>query len=271
MRLGISSFTYVWSVGVPGYEQPVQPLTAWGLLDKAVELGVHVVQIGDNLPLNLFSQDARRRLARHAETAGISLEIGIAGIERKELLRGLAIASECGSPILRVLLDTNGNEPSVDEVVSTLGGIAADFERDNVVIAIENHDRFNSMTLRRIVERIGSRNVGICFDTANSIGCLESAEHVLETLGPFIVNVHLKDFRVFRPPHNKGFVVEGCAAGQGQLDVGRILRRVSELERESNLILELWPPPQATLADSIALESRWALESIRYLRQFVPG
>ena len=52
MRLGISSFTYVWSVGVPGFFAPSQPLAPGGLLEKAVQLGVRVVQIADNLPLD---------------------------------------------------------------------------------------------------------------------------------------------------------------------------------------------------------------------------
>jgi sugar phosphate isomerase/epimerase len=270
MRLGISSFTYVWAVGVPGYEQPDRPMTAWELLDKAEELGIHVVQFADNLPLDLLSSDERSRLLRRATSSGISLETGMAGIEHKQLLRGLALAKELGSPILRLLIDTKGCEPTIDEVVSALGGVAKEFEREHVVLAIENHDRFNSGTLRQIVERIDSRCVGICYDTANSIGCLESAEQVLQTLAPFIVNVHLKDYCVFRPKHSKGFVVEGRAAGQGQLDIVRIFPRITELAHDCNVILELWPPPQATLTDSIALESRWAEESIRYLRQFLP-
>ena len=52
MQLGISSYTFSWAVGIPGYPQPLQPLTALALLDRASELGVGVVQIADNLPLD---------------------------------------------------------------------------------------------------------------------------------------------------------------------------------------------------------------------------
>lgn len=269
MRLGISSFTYVWAVGVPGWQQPEKPLSAWGLLDKAASLGVSVVQFADNLSLGALSRDERSRFAQQAKSAKVSVETGMAGIDRKDLLTGLALAAEMESPILRTLLDTKNFEPTVDQVVSTLQGVVRDFERENVVLAIENHDRFKSSTLRQIIERIDSRNVGICFDTANSIGCLESAEQVLETLGPYIANVHYKDYCVFRPSHHKGFVVEGRAAGQGQLDMQWLFPRFSSLAHDSNMILELWPPPQASLSESIALESRWAEESVRYLRQFV--
>ena len=227
MHLGISSFTYVWAVGVPGCEQPEQPLTVWDLLDKALDLDVDVIQFADNLSLEHLAPDERRRFSTASAEAGISLEVGMAGIDRKSLLCGLALASEVESPILRVLLDSNAHEPTVDEAVHALAGVMPDFERDNVVLAIENHDRFAAATLREIVERVDNPHVGICFDTANSIGCLESAEQVLETLAPYIVKIHIKDYSVFRPQHHKGFVVEGRAAGQGQLDIAKSAFRES--------------------------------------------
>ena len=50
MQLGISSYTYTWAVGVPG-SMPPKPLSAYDLVDKAFNLGLGVVQIADNLPL----------------------------------------------------------------------------------------------------------------------------------------------------------------------------------------------------------------------------
>lgn len=36
MRLRISSYSCVWSGGVPGHERPREPFSVWSLLDKAV-------------------------------------------------------------------------------------------------------------------------------------------------------------------------------------------------------------------------------------------
>jgi sugar phosphate isomerase/epimerase len=65
-------------------------------------------------------------------------------------------------------------------------------------------------------------------------------------------------------------VVEGCPAGQGQLAVRALLAAVRATGREMNAIVELWPPPEPTVAASIAKEDAWARESVRYLRQFIP-
>lgn len=270
MRLGISSYTYVWAAGVPGYEQPAQPMTAGNLLDKAVGLGVRLVQIADNIAIDRLPPNELDELSKRAKTAGIDLEAGTSGIDPERLLAALRTASRWGSPLLRVVLDTNSHRPTVDEVLAMLRELLPAFERANVILAIENHDRFESRTLLKILERVGSDHLGICFDTANSIGCLESAERVLDTLGKHIVNVHLKDYCLFRPPHHKGYVAEGRPAGQGQLDVPRLLDRVISFGRDPNVVLELWPPPQPTLRESIAFENVWAEESVRYLRRYIP-
>ena len=134
MKLGIGSYTYMWSIGFPG-ASPSRPLTALGLLERARQLGIRVVQCGPNLPL-------------YALPAG-------------ELDAVLAASREWG------------------------------------------------------------------------------------------------------------FRVEGRPAGQGQLDVPWLLGALREAGARCNAILELWVPEQATLAETIALEERWAVESVAYLRNLV--
>ncbi len=269
MRLGISSYTYVWAVGVPGYPAPPQPLTALALLEKARGLGVHVVQIADNLPLDRLSNQELDELIQTARRGGIALEVGTSGTSEEHLRRYLDLAVRLGSPLLRVVLDTDDDHPSPDEAVERLRSLLPHFERAGVCLAIENHDRFSAVTLADMLQQLKSPSVGICLDTANSLGCGEGLDTLLRVLGRWVVNLHVKDFQVTRLPHKKGFLVEGCAAGQGQLDIPRLLADLRGMDRDPNVILELWPSPESTVEKSIAKEVAWATESIRYLRQFV--
>jgi len=155
--------------------------------------------------------------------------------------------------------------------VQTIKGIIPEFERAGICLAIENHDRFKTRALAEIVERIGSDYVGICLDTANSFGALEGPEVVLQVLGPLAVNLHLKDFVIFRPRHMMGFIIEGRPVGQGQLDVPWLLQGLCDMGRDPNAILELWTPPEETLAQTIAKQDAWARASIEYLRRLIPG
>ena len=54
MKLGISSYTYPWAVGV-GDEIPAVRLDAFGLLLRAQALGVRVLQLADGLALHQLS------------------------------------------------------------------------------------------------------------------------------------------------------------------------------------------------------------------------
>ena len=69
MKLGISSWTYTWAIGVNEYAPP-RPLTPLDLVDKA-GLGVQVIQVADNLPLHSLSVAQRRALALAAAQQGI--------------------------------------------------------------------------------------------------------------------------------------------------------------------------------------------------------
>jgi sugar phosphate isomerase/epimerase len=239
------------------------------LLDRAVELGVRVVQIADNFPLAHLRDAEIDTLVGRADELGIDLELGSRGIQPDLLRRHLQLATRLNSPILRTVIDTVDHEPAPDEVVATLRSVSKDFERSGVCLAIENHDRFKAAVLADILERVGSHSVGVCLDTANSIACLEDTDTLLSAVGRWTVNLHVKDYCVFRPPHNKGFVVEGRPAGQGQLDVPGLLAAVRATGRDMNAIVELWPPPEPSVAESVAKEERWAWDSVRYLRQFI--
>lgn len=269
MRLGISSYTYVWSIGVPGYPAPKDPLTARGLLAKAAELGVEVVQIADNLPLDRLSKTEIDQLVGLACDHKLQLEVGTCGIQPPHLRTYLNLAIRLRSPLLRVVIDTDTQQPSIDETVAALKAILPEFAAVDVRLAIENHDRVPARLLKDIIERCGSPYLGICLDTANSLGCGEDVHSVLSVLRPYIINVHIKDFRVNRLQHKKGFLVEGCPAGQGVLDIPGLVAELRQLRRELSVILELWPVPEQSIEQSIAKEDAWARESIRYLRNFV--
>ncbi len=268
MQLGISSFTYTWAVGVPGYP-PEHPLTAEGLLEKAARLDLALVQICDNLPLDRLLPIELDAFERRAAVLGVHIEVGTRGISPEHLIRYLRLAERFHSPFLRTITDTADHHPSEDEVVRTLQSVMPDFEQAGITLAIENHDRFKVKTLVRILERIGSRYAGICLDSANSFGALEGPEVVVEALGPWAVNLHVKDFIVQRAGHKMGFQIEGRPAGTGQMDVPWFLDALRARGRDVNVILEQWTPFEESLAATIQKEDAWAKQSVGYLRKLV--
>jgi sugar phosphate isomerase/epimerase len=271
MRLGLGSYTYVWAIGWPGYSQPLHPLTPLGLLDKAAKLGVKVVQFADNLPLERLTSSALQAVIQFAAEHKIELELGAQGIAPDYIRGQLDIARRLPASLMRIVFDTATSHPEPDEVVRTLGPLMREFERAGVRLAAENHDRFKARTLLSIIDRLNSPNAGICLDTANSLGCSEGVEAILDTLGPRVFNLHVKDYVVQRLPHLKGFEIHGRPAGQGHLDIPNILKRLGEMGRDPNVIIELWQAPDPDPADCIATEEAWIADSVRYMRKLIPG
>lgn len=268
VKVGLGSYALAWAIGVPGYE-PDQPLDVFGFVRVAAEHGFSLVQIADNLPLHTLSEDDLERLRTLTKDLGLEVEVGTRGIENGNLERYLNLASFFASPILRVVVDSDTHHPEPDEVVETVQDVLPAFVEAGVTLAIENHDRFKAKDLLGIMERLNSPRVGICLDTVNSFGALEGPEVALSTLGPHVVNLHIKDFAVRREGHNMGFRIFGTPAGEGSLDIPWLISTLKGMGREFAAILELWPPPENSPEETIVKELAWLKRSKRNLDELV--
>ena len=265
MRIGVSSYTYTWAIGVPGHA-PRRALTLLELLERAYSLGVEVLQVADNLPLHEQSEVQLEAFNSRVRELRLAVEVGTRGIAPAHLKRYLLLAKRLDSPLLRVVIAQKGHDLTPDEAIAVLKPQRSAFERAGVMLAIENHEKFSTDELIYIVEQLGTDWVGICLDTVNSFGALEGPAIVVEKLSPFTVNLHVKDFAVRRAEHMMGFEVEGRPVGQGQLDVPWLLERLGRHGRTMSAIIELWTPPEPTLESTIEKEREWAEVSVRYLK-----
>ena len=268
MRLGVSSFTFPWAIGGIESDHPVA-MDALDLLERAHLLGADVLQIADNLPIGHLSDGDLQKLKVAADFHSIALEVGTRGIKTEKLDRFLKIAQFLGSPILRVVIDSKGHEPDIAEICDLLKPFATKFKDANIKLAIENHDRLTCAEFNEIIDCVGSDWVGICLDTVNSLGAVEAPNTVIPALAPRAINVHLKDFEIVRTNGQMGFTVRGTALGQGRLDVTGVIAAVGGTSREITAVIELWTPRQESYEETVALENKWALESVEYLRKSI--
>lgn len=266
MLLGLSSYTFPWAVGVPGY-RPAAPLDAFQLIDLASEQGIRLVQLADNLPLQAWSDAAIDELASHASSSGVRIELATRGIG-PHLTRYLELAVRFDAPFVRVVIDQGSDEPTPAQAAVRLARFAEAFREAGVVLAIENHDRFTVAELAAVVRKLGDW-ARICLDTVNSLGNLETPEAVIDGLAPLSVALHLKDFVIRRHPHQMGFEVIGAPAGQGMLDIPAVVAACSA-SGVRTAVLELWTPPASDIDETISVERDWAARSLEYLRR-VPG
>ena len=265
MKLGISSFTYGWSIGVPG-NLPVVRMNEIDLIHHANYFGVSCLQIGDNLPVHNMSSIQREKLKSEAQKYNIELEIGARKLTQDHLKQYLELTSFFQSPLLRFVVDGEGYEPDASTIIEVITTAIPLLKENNIILGIENHDRFKADELVFIMESINDPAVGICLDCVNSLGAGEGLEWVLRRLAPFTVNLHIKDFKIGRLYHQMGFHITGTPAGKGMMDVHRIMNTLSSFNRCQSAILEQWIEPENSIDETTKKEQQWAIEGIQYLK-----
>ncbi len=268
MRLGIGTYAFMWSIGFPGAE-PVTPMNAFDLLAKAIDLRVKVVQYGPNLPLDSLSPAELSNLLRQAKAGRITIEIGTQGLDPSHLRDQLKLAARVGSRLLRTTTEgPDGIAVSLEQMRMKIQEIVPALAEQDVFLAIEN-GRVSASVLADLVESANSSHVGITLDTVNSLAIPEGTEKVTDLLVKHTKCLHVKDFVVERLWHRMGFSIQGRPAGEGQLNVPELLEKILKSAPESNAILELWPPEQGSLEDTIRLENAWAAQSVSNLRRYI--
>ena len=119
MKLGLSSYTYGWAVGVAGH-MPAMPLDEHQLIEKVQAHGLKLLQIGDNLPLHTFSETRLNELGSKAAENGIVLEVGARKLTAKNVERYAEIARVLKAKLIRFVIDDRDYHPSTMEVIRIL-------------------------------------------------------------------------------------------------------------------------------------------------------
>jgi len=264
-RIGVGSWTFPWAIGTVREHRPNAPMTPAMLVRKARELGVGVVQMCDNLPLDHLSAEEISDLRVAAAERDIELEVGTRGVKPPHLLRYLEIARSLGAQLVRTMAGWPGTTPPLGEVESDLREVLPHFAEANVSIGMENYETYPTAELAKLIRTIDHPSLGVCLDVSNSLGALESKDAILDSLVPLTINVHVKDISVERLPYLMGFAFCGRPAGQGLLPFEEIFSRLVAAGRKPNAIIELWPPFTDSLEKTVALEENWARVSVDYL------
>jgi 3-oxoisoapionate decarboxylase len=265
MNLGISTYSFPWSFGIGGVA-PVNPFTYADLIKIAADRGLCYVEFGDNYPLHLLPAADLACLKSMADEFQLNLHVGTRRLTLENLHIYFAISNQLHAPLLRVVIDDEDFNPTESNVIETITHLLPACKENNVRLIIENHDRFKSSTLKRIIEGTDPEWVGICLDTVNSLGAGESLIEVVDQLSRYTLNLHIKDFRIGRVKHKMGFQVQGTVAGEGMLDVPWLLKEIEKHGRCKSAILELWLEPEQTIEETIEKEKHWADKSITYLK-----
>lgn len=262
MRFGLSSYIFRYAIrGVAAIS--AAPLSAVDVLRRVAALGLQAAQFCENLPLSALTPAEWEELLEASRRLGVAIEIGTRGLEVTKLLEHVDLAAKAGSRALRLVLDAT----DLDVITETLRPMLRRCQERRVLLAIENHFDLRTAQLAELIRRLDDRWLGVCLDTANSTGHLEDPMETLAALGPYIAQVHLKDYAVEKAPI--AYRITGRALGQGWLDPPAILRAVIHSGRDPDVFLEQWMEPEASPEATLAKEQEWVESSVRAARGYL--
>jgi len=153
-----------------------------------------------------------------------------------------------------------------DRLVKSLNEILQTADDHDIDIVLETHITTTlntAATIKRVIERTGSKRLKVNLDPCNFVGDLQIAcnptpmiNELFGILGPYIATVHVKDFYL-----EDRFTVHisETVIGTGMMDFETILRRMHEVKPDGYVVIEHLP------VNLIALSKRNLTEKIKVM------
>lgn len=109
----------------------------------------------------------------------------------------------------------------IKKIIRKLNSLKKILIKNKIKIAIENHQDFDSYELKNIIKKVGKNVVGVNFDIGNAFATLEDPMQFAKRLAPYIINVHIKDYKIYKCKN--GITLNRCALGKGNVEFDKIL------------------------------------------------
>lgn len=229
--IGLCLYAIAYTAGFAGRGTPranPRPLGSMGFLELAAKLKLSAVEI----PFGYIDpqEDAAALAAYVHEAAERGLRVISAGlpIETEPFRRHIAMCQRLGITTVRCVLSSvlcgdrrpigglEGWQRHLDSKIAVLKELAPYAEDAGVRIGVENHQDATSADLVYLCQAVDSPNVGITLDTGNPLAVAEEPVTFARTILPYLVHVHLKDYRM--TPSPEGYRIFHCAIGAGVVD-----------------------------------------------------
>jgi len=248
-------------VGVDSYSLKPLSLTPFQTLDWAARHGAEGVQFSEGVPEPGSGRDKSflLSLGQHAREKNLFLEWGgaqhlpidpftgrpqdiiapnRAAAEQAAAL-GIKVVRSCSSGLMRWRDDSIPTETLLAEIARSLREQRPMLEDLGVTLALETHFEFTTFELLRLFEMCGAAPggyLGVCLDTMNLLTMLEDPVSATRRILPYVVTTHIKDGGLM--PVEEGLMSFTAQAGQGLVDLEKIIFLLSTLEAPVNLFLE---------------------------------
>ncbi len=257
MKIGIDSYCYHRYFGEV-YDFQKAPGKAWSLEDfinRAIELKVDGVSL-ETCFIPSFKKDYLKKLKDALDEANIDrvvawghpdgLEAGKNKEALKDMIKMIDVADFMGgSKVMRIVGSSlmfryKPHGPQIKNLTLMLKEAAKVAEDKGVILAMENHIDYTATEILDLLNRVGSNNLGVNFDTGNALRLFEDPVEEAEILGPFIYATHVKDVSPMKGGSPKDWHYwESVPAGKGVVDIPGVMKVLRRHKYNGTLAVEL--------------------------------
>jgi len=220
------TFTYLWGhAGRGGTPPNPAPKDAFWLIDLAAAAGLSGVEFPPQF-LPDTTEETLGRVRRALAERDLWYVCDTGGTDPDTLIKLLPIAKALGARALRTTISgiLEGDRRAeagrwgtfLRETANRLQRVKPIAEEYQVPIGLENHQDVTSEELRWLCETLDSPYVGVTLDAANPMAVAEDPAEFAERIGPFLKDIHLKDYKVYMT--ESGYRLVRCPVGQGVMD-----------------------------------------------------
>ena len=262
MTLGLSTYAFFWQHSA----RASKPISLTGMIQRTADAGGEVLQICDYPLIETMTAAQVSAVRSAADTSGVALELGIRGVRASRLEEALKLANSLGARVVRTMLYSSTDRPTLSEATQELRSAARQFAAHGVKLALETYEQVATEDLVAIVEEVGEADLGICLDPANVVARLENPRQTIDRAVDYVLNLHVKDFRFERQAGLVGFSLSGCLLGTGQLGLDYLYEKVRPADRGISQIVEHWLPWQDDDPTTLRTEQEWTAHSLATMR-----
>jgi sugar phosphate isomerase/epimerase len=277
MNIGLAAYGLPVTCGFArsGERRAPQQIDAFGLARLASEHGLQGIETPLNGMLPAVDISTADRLREELSAAGHTIVIATGVVDATSIQQVIPFAQRVGAKVIRATVSSflegaraqlpGGWDAHFADIRQRIVTIRPILEEHDIVLALENHQDATSDDLIALC-KAGGDNVGITLDVANPLAVGEEPLTFAQKVGPWIRNVHLKDYRVNMTP--SGFRLTRCALGDGIIPFPALLSLFAEVAPNAYLNIEL----AALYGRHIRLfeDDWWDGYGPRDVRDFVP-
>lgn len=190
------------------------------LLDIAYENNLRGVKIhvldGERYSLENMSDNELSDFGDKARRLSLDVHIETSASDNKTINQAVDIALKTGASSVRFYPRYEGHLQDVMSIIAQdIAYLRERYQHSGLTFTLEQHEDLKSDELITLVKQSEMDSLSLLFDFANMINANEHPLTALDTMAPYITQVHIKDALIVDEKGGTGH--QACTSGQGDM------------------------------------------------------